>query len=343
MTTANLDAVDLKNAVYGGVIREDVMDKIWDISNIPLVLTGLCSKGTHSNPRTEWVEDALALPVTNNAVIDGADISQNDTKVGTRLGNWTQIAVKEVQVSTTAEASNSIGGMGKLARQISERQKELRRDVEAQMCTHQASLAGDGTSTANISAGLGAQLKTNISLGATGSAGGFNTTTGLFVEPDPGTKRALSETTMRNVLQSIYENGGNTSVIMARPTVIRALSTYMFGTTAKIATLTSDNKQSGGAMTAYGSVNVFVTDFGQTLEMRDNRLQPTDDTATSTMYFLDSAHLQQSMLRGYTVEPLAKTGLSEKRLMSVQYTLKVMNEKSQGCIYAIDEALAVVA
>jgi hypothetical protein len=77
--------------------------------------------------------------------------------------------------------------------------------------------------------------------------------------------------------------------------------------------------------------------------MRDNRLQPADATATSSMYFLDPAHLKQSLFRGYMVEPLAKTGLSEKRMMSVQYSLLVLNERSQGAILAIDEALAVVA
>lgn len=342
MTTANLDTHDLNAAVYGGVIHEDVMNKVWEINNIPLPFTNLIGNGTHSNPRTGWVEDELATPSTGNAVVEGSDQTGNNSKVGTRLANFTQISVKTVQVSDTADAVNSIGNMGKLSYQVSERQKELRRDVEAQMLTHQGSSAG-AEGTAAISAGLGAQLKTNVSVGATGSVGGFNTTTGLFEAPTPGTKRALSETTIRNVLQQVYEAGGNTTVLMARPPVIRALSTYMFGTTAKIATLTSDNKQSGGAMTAYGSVNVFVTDFGQTVEMRDNRLQAVDATAVSSMYMLDPTHIKQSLLRGYTTEPLGKTGLSDKRLMSVQYSLKVLNEKSQGAIFDIDEALAVVA
>lgn len=330
---------------YGGVIREDVMDKIWDISNIPLPFTEMTSKGSHTNKRVEFVTDVLDAPATDNAVIEGAESSKNNGKFGERIGNFTQIATKEVKVTDTSQEANSIGGQAKLAYQISQRQKELRRDVEAQMLTHQASVAGNDSNAAGISAGIGAQLKTNVSVGATGAVGGFNSTTGLFVAPTPGTKRALSETLIRDILQQIYENGGNTSVAMARPVVIRLLSEYLFGATARVATLTSDKAQKGdgGALTAYGSVNVFVTDFGQTIALKDNRLQPADDTATSSMYFLDSAHLKQSFLRGYTTEPLAKTGLSEKRIMSVQYSLLVLNELSQGAILAIDEALAVVA
>jgi hypothetical protein len=88
---------------------------------------------------------------------------------------------------------------------------------------------------------------------------------------------------------------------------------------------------------------VFITDFGQTVRLVANRLQAADATATSSMYMLDPAHLRQSMLRGYQTEPLAKTGLADKMLMSVEYSMLVLNEKSQGAILAIDEALAVVA
>ena len=330
---------------FGGVIREDVMEKIWDISNIPLPFTELCSKGTHTNRRVEFVTDELAPPVTSNAVVEGSDPTQNDGKLGARLGNYTQIAVKRVIVTDTSEAANSIGGQASLSYQVKERQKELRRDVEAQMLSHQGSVAGDANTIAGVSAGIGAQLKSNVDVGATGAVGGFNDTTGLFVAPTPGTARALSEKTIRDVLQSVYEAGGNTTIAMARPPVIRALSEYLFTGTARVATLTSDKAQKGdgGALTAYGSVNVFVTDFGQTIQLRDNRLQAADAAGVSSMYLLDPSHLKQSFMRGYMVEPLAKTGLSDKRLMSVQYSLLVLNEKSQGAIFDIDETAAVVA
>jgi hypothetical protein len=212
------------------------------------------------------------------------------------------------------------------------------------MLTHQASLAGDGATVAGLSAGLGAQLKTNVSVGATGSAGGFNTTTGVFDAPTPGTARALSEAVIRDQLQAIYEAGGDTSYLMARPKVIRLMSEYLFTDTARVATMTADQAQnSPQALTAYGSVNVFVTDFGQTVMMKDNRLQAVDATDTSSMYLVDPSHITQSFLRGYQVEPLAKTGLSDKRLMSAEWSLKVYSEKSQGAILAIDETTAMVA
>ena len=86
------------------------------------------------------------------------------------------------------------------------------------------------------------------------------------------------------------------------------------------------------SMAAYGSATVFISDFGSILELKPNRLQPVDDTNEASMYFLDGAHLQQSFITGYRTEPLAKTGLSEKRLICVDYSLLVLNEKSQGVI-----------
>ena len=49
----------------------------------------------------------------------------------------------------------------------------------------------------------------------------------------------------------------------------------------------------------------------------------------------------QTFLHGYRVEPLAKTGLSDKRLMCVDYTLKVLNEKAHAVIADIDPTAPV--
>ncbi len=344
MATTNTDHADASSVKVGGVINESVMQQIWDISAIPLPLTDMISKGKHTNRKAEWTEDSLADPVTNNAVVDGADVDQDNSRLGARLANYTQISVKEVKLSHSVQAADSIGNVATMGSQVIKRQRELRRDVEATMLTLQASVPGDGDTVAGKSAGFGAQLKTNISLGATGVAGGFNTTTGLFESPTIGTKRALSETTIRDVLQSVYTNGGNTTALMARPVVIRKLSEYLFTATARVANMQATQTQnSPSSLTAYGSVNVFVTDFGQTVQMRDNRLQPADASGVSTMYAVDPSHLRQSFLRGYQAEPLAKTGLSDKKMMSGEWSFLVLNEKSQGAIYAIDEALAVVA
>ena len=317
MSAANLDATNLADQPFGGLIREDVMNKIWEIDSFPLVLTDLCSSGTSGNSFKEFTTDELGPSATDNAHVDGVDVDQNDTEIGERMGNYHQTALKEIKISTRANASNSIGRAGSLAYQVSQGQKRLRRDVESQMSTNQGSVAGDGLTIAGISAGLGAWISTNVLAGAGYVAGGWNSVTGIIEEPTPGTAEALSETRVRDMAQQVYEAGGDTYCLMATPNVIRLMSEYLFTGAARVATMTNDNMTGTKPATAYGSSNVFVTDFGQVLVMKDNRLQKVDAADQSTMYYLDPSHLTQSFLTGYRTDPLAKTGLSEKRLNCV--------------------------
>ena len=190
---------------------------------------------------------------------------------------------------------------------------------------------------------MGAWIATNTLRGATGTDGGFNTSTGIIDAPGAGTPTALTEVGIRNIAQAIYEQGGNTKYLMSTPTVIRLISEYLFGDTARVATMTNQDTKEGQPMTAYGSANVFITDFGQVLTLKDNRLQKDDDTNSASLYFLDPAHLYQSFITGYQTEVLGKTGLSEKRMISVDYSLLVTNEKSQGLIADIDTTAPMVA
>jgi len=337
---AKVTGTTLAAAAFGGLINEDLMQQIFDISNIPLPMADIVGSGSHSNSYCEWQIAALAAPDTANAKIDGADVSTNDEKIGTRVGNQSQISTKRVQVSTRAQASDVAGQNDALAYQIMERQKELRRDVDAISVTQQASVADNGA-VAGKSAGLGAWLTSNVSRGATGANGGF--ASGIVATPTNGTARALSETNVRNVAQSVYQNGGNPTVAMSTPALVRKFSEYLFSATAKVATLMSDVGQAREAAVAKGSINVFVTDFGVTLELTANRLQPVVDATHVNFYLIDPEYVELSYLAGYRVEPMAKTGLADNRLMSVDWSLKVLNEASQGVVADNDPALAAVA
>jgi len=332
----------LKEQEVGGLVPEDVMQKIWDISKIPLPFTDLIGSGSHSNEYCEWTIDKLGAPDTANAVVDGADAGTDNNALGTRVGNHSQISEKVVSASSRARDGSTIGQGDPYAYQVMMRQQELRRDIEAISMLNQASQKDNGT-LPGLSGGFDAWLTTNTNNGATGADGGFNTTTGLVVAATPGTPRALSEKTIRDVAQSVYEQGGNPSVLMGRPTVIRKLSAYMFSSSAQIATLSSDVREARNAAVATGSVNVFVTDFGIVLEMVANRLQPATASNVSSLFLIDPSMAELSYLARPQVSELAKTGLSTKGQMYADYSLKVLNEAAHGVIRAIDETAAVVA
>jgi hypothetical protein len=344
MSTANLDAHNLASVAFGGLVNEDVMQQIWNISKIPLPFTDIAGTDTHGNKYYEWTQDTLADPVTNNAVVDGADYTTNNTSTGARVGNHSQISVKRVNVSSRARESDTIGRADELSYQIMMRQQELKRDVEASCLANLASVSGTD-SVAGVAGGLPSWLETNVELPAAGTpaAGGFDTSTGLTVAVTTGTAEALTESKIRDAAESCYENGGSPTILMMVPSVCRKLSEYLFTSSARIATLTSETGQSESGATAKGSVNVFVTDFGVVLELTPNRIQRNYTTDESMAFLIDPGHVRISYLYGYRVEPLAKTGLADNRLMSVDWTLVVTTEKAHGLISSIDNTAAVTA
>ena len=337
---------DQGSQAFGGIISEDVMNKIFDVSKYPLVLTPKIGTDTAKNEYKEWVVDTLQASVINNAQVDGADtIDNDDTELGNREGNHCQISTKTVKVSTRANEAGTIGYARELANQISRRQIELRRDVESSMCSNNASVKATNASTpvAGVSGGLGSWIVTNVDAGTGYSAGGFNQSTGVVDAVTPTTTpRAMSETMVRNVSRLVFEEGGESRCFMSTPGMVEGFSTWLFDSSARVAALQSDVDQQKSAVTATGAVNVFVSDFS-TLALEPNRLMLEYDTDATNAYLLDFDYLRLAYLHGYRTEPLAKQGLSDIRQIAVDWTLCVTNEKAQGKIDGLDPTAAVIA
>ena len=344
MATTNLDSADLKAATSGGLIREDVMDKIWDISSIPLPFTDRAGSGSHDNAYFEWTQDKLADPSLTNAVLDGADRDTiNNTALGNRIGNHSQISTKVVQVSSRADASDTIGRAREKSYQIMMRLRELKRDVEAISLTGQASIADDGSAVPGKTAGVFAFCSTTLNMGATGAIPGFQAGTKVITAITQGTKRAGSEKIVRDLCQAVYKLGGDPSVFMMTPEGVRGFSEYCFTANARIATMTEDVGTSKTASTAKGAVNVFVTDFGVTLDLIPNRLQPYPAAGVTNGLIAGFEVIDLSYLRGYQTEDLAKKGLSTASMMSVDWGLRVGNDDALACYGDIDTAIPWVA
>ena len=343
MSATNWDATDLKGVADNGLIREDVMNQIWDISKIPLPFTDLVGSDTASNDYTEWTEDKLGDPELAGWVVDGADIDDDDSAGGARIGNHCGINTKMVKVSFRANASDTIGRSNELSYQVMMRQRELRRNVEANALHTQGSQASDANAgTPGIPAGLAAQM-TQFDTGSGAAGGGFSA--GSWTAITPGTATPLTETMVRDAAQAAWEDGADPTKLMSVPSIIRLLSEYMFTSSSRIATLTGETNNNGPA-TAMGSVNVFLTDFGVTLDMIPNRIQQTYKDVSGTAdagaaFIFDPAYVRLSYLDGYRTEMIAKTGLAEKRLMAVDWTLKMLNRDAGRVLLDLDPTAPV--
>lgn len=358
MSATNLDASDLHLTNLDGVINESVLQAIFDISNVELPFTQRAAMGTHDNQYTSWRMDKLNAPVITGQLVDGQVVTTetNVTKVGRRVGNHSEIRGLRIEVSTRAQKVDTIGYANEHAYQISRRNIELRRNVEATLLSNNASVRGTDT-VAGQSAGMAAWLTTfdvdgnagateNVILGALGVVGGWDVldTDQLVAAAVPGTATALTESNIRTVSESIYNNGGEARVAMMTPKVKTLFSAYLFTDAARIATM--QNFEPGGSARerkAQGSVDLYISDFSA-LQLIPNRMQPIAGAADeSNLFLFDFSMLELSFLQGYNVIPLTKDALSNNSFISVDYTLRVKNWDSSGYIGDIDESTAMVA
>jgi hypothetical protein len=337
------DTADLKALDSGGLVSEDVMEKIWDISRIPLPFTDRIGTDTAKNSYTEWTTDELADPDLTNAVVSGADASGNDAAGGARVGNHCQNSVKVVAVTERAQSTDQIGRGDELAYQLMMRQQELRRDVEAIALSPQASVADNNNATAGKAGGFPAWLETNTSVGAApGAVGGFDPATKLVDAPVAGDGRVFTIALMKAAIEAAYLENGDPTILMSVPQLIRRLNSFIIAnpTSAAIATPTANVTGEGKAVTqtAQGYVQVLVTDFGTSLELVPNRLQQVYDSGDAApvdvcdVFFIDVARVALAFLKGYVAHPLAKLGLSERKQLSVDWTVKVYQEKAHALV-----------
>jgi hypothetical protein len=345
MAVGNVDSADLKAIKTGGLLHEDVLDRIFDVSKIPLPYTDMVGKTTHKQERFDWVIDKLDAPDLTNAVVDGSDAGAAADASGERVGNHSQTSTKVISTSHRADDSDRIGAEREFAYQLTRANQHLRRDLEAISLSDQASVPDDGASTAGKTGALGSWIATNV-MGADGTpvaAVGYSHDTGKTTTPgavaDGG---ALSYGAIKAGIQAVYEEGGDVSVLMARPSVIAAISEFCYSTDVPIASITADQGKSQEKQAAVGAIQVIVTDFGK-VKLVSNRLMPTMTDGNDCVYLLDPQFLSTSYLSGIQGYDLAKTGLSNKKMLATDWGVRCHNERSQAMIIGVDPAEAVVA
>jgi hypothetical protein len=351
-----LDVSDLKAVAAGGLVREDVLDQIFDISDIPTVFLDMIGTDGFTNSYSEWTEDRLSAPNLTNRRVSGSDVAStdNDATVANakRVGNHAQISTKEVMVTERSQNVDVIGRSDEMGYQTSQRLIELRRDVEA-ICTSQgqASVQDDNNVTPGQSATLGSWITTNKSLGAGGAVPGFQTGTKLVTAQTAGEERGLTFALIRTQIENVYVLGGNPTVLTSVPGVTKRLAEFLFTTpNAAAPTANVNGTGAGVAQVSQGYIDTFKTDFGTLMQIVPNRLQQTyasigadPDPQVANVYGLDPRFWKLGLLYGWKVEPLAKLGLSHRKMLHVDWMLKAFLERANFLIADIDPTVAVVA
>jgi hypothetical protein len=292
--------------------REDLSDVIYSISPTDTPFLSSAAKTQATAVLHEWQTDSLAAAATNNAVIEGDEATLDASTATTRLSNSTQIMDKTVVITGTQESVDKAGRASELAYQIAKRAKELKRDMEATITGNIAEVGGN-SSTARKMGTLGSWVTTNDDLASDGASGAG---AGNAAHTD-GTQRAFTEAQLKSVIKSVWNAGGDPSMVMVGPFNKQKLSGF---------TGNSTRFDAGADATLYTSVDVYASDFGQ-LQVVPNRFSRDRDA-----YVLDMEYWGIAFLRDFSMHELAKTGDSEKRQLLVEATLESRNEAASGLV-----------
>src|SRR6187549_2894355 len=133
--------------------REDLSDIIYDVSPTETPYLSSMPKGKATSTKHEWLTRSLAAASGSNAVIEGDDATTDAANANVRVFNYTQIADKVARVSGTQEAVTNAGIPGMMARELADKMKELKRDVETSLLQNVAQVAGTDT-LARVCAGI---------------------------------------------------------------------------------------------------------------------------------------------------------------------------------------------
>lgn len=299
-------------------IREDLSDALTSISPTETIFMSSIGTRNVDNTYFEWSEVDLAAAGDNRAVEGDAATNSAPTNA-VRKGNYTQISTKTVEVSSTNQAVNGVADAQTVAKQVAYKLSEMKRDMEKMLLDNVAASAGSA-STARQTAGLPAFLTTNTARG-TGGADGTTSGTGSAGYPDAaatdGTTRAITETLLKGVIADCWDEGAEPSVVLCGSAQKQTISTFTGNATRYKEA--EDSKLNA-------AIDVYISDFGEL------QIVPARHIRSRDVFVLDPNYAAVAYLQTAKQEPLAKNGLSERRLISAEYGLQVTSEKAHGVI-----------
>ena len=323
-----------------GGMREDLSDVIFDLFPEDTYCLSNFEREEANSSLTEWLAQELAAPATN-AQEEGTDAAFASLTSPTRYNTYLQISSKTFLVSDTLEAVNKAGRKSEIARGAIVKMRELKRDMEYAICGRQISSEG-GAGTARATAGIEAWIgDATASVGGpshvvlASSASGYTTppvtsghpTTASTVGTTP-TTFAFTSTSLHYALQQVWENGGDTRVILCDAGRKRAIDAF-----TSIATRFVDVSR-GAEASITGAANLYVSDFGKHQVILNRYGGGPDGLTTSTVLCLDPSFWAIRYLRKPMKRELAKTGDATKYQILTEWGLVARNWKANAKVVA---------
>lgn len=295
-------------------VREQLMDKIWNVSVEETPTLALIGKEKVDGPFVEWLNDSFAAGASNKVEQGNIPTIAASTDVS-RYSNRTQISEKSGAVTGTQDRVEKAGPASEYDNQVSKKMVELKKDVEVGVLQNTTAIAASAGVAPQARGFLGF-IATNTSKGVSGVDPNPLTNTA----PTDGTQRAFTDTLLRDVMKTMFDNGApNMDNLYALiPSAQRAtFDTFLAGQTRF-------DKAEDKTLTA--TLEVYIGPFGRVKAVNARHMRARE------VILLNKEFASLGVLRPMRDTELAKRGDAREFMVNTEWTLLVKNEKAHGII-----------
>ena len=301
--------------------REDLSNELTLLAPEETPLLSLCGKGTAKSTFSEWTADKLAAPVTTG-ISEGTDVTSFSDQFAqrARLGNYVQIFRRDFLVSNLQQAVNSVGPAN-IAQAEAKAMRELKRDVEARICSNSDRSVEDGAGTPYALRGLGDWLD---SAGPADVPAAYRTPAASIAASAP------NETTFNDIIASIFSVNGeaNSLTLIANVALRKVISNFTRSSGAAASEAVYRVNQNADTKKVTHSVQVYDSDFGIVKIINGN----PDCMTGASGFVVNPSYLQFNTLIPMGATRLENQGGGERGFVDMTGTLVCKHPGAHGKI-----------
>lgn len=296
-------------------IREDLENKIYDISPSDTPFLSASAKVSASNSLHEWQTDALRAAAAN-AHPEADDTTAAVRTPTVRLGNYAQIFKNGISISGSDAGLGKAGRASEMTYQMVRETKAHKLDMELAIFSNTARNSGASNGGIRYLAGAGAWVTTNVN--NVGSGGANPTGDGTDARTD-GTQTAFTQADFDLTMQEIWTEGGKPETVYLSPYQMNVALGFTGNNNQRALVQATGNK-------VINDLAVYMTPWGS-VTFKPSRLCRSRD-----VWIMQDDMWKIAQRRPTKIEPLAKTGDSEKEQIVSEITLVCANEKASGLV-----------
>ena len=305
--------------------REDLLDVLTILAPEETPVLSSAAKSKASATFVEWTVDSLSSPVTTG-VAEGSDVTVFTDKFANRarLGNYIQKFRRDFMVSDLQNAVDSVGP-AKIAQAEAKAVREIKRDIEATLCSNNDRSVEDGAGTPYGLRGLGDWID---SAGPADVPAAYRTPAGSI-----HASSTFNETVFNNLITSIYRvTGTSNGLTLVADTALRRVISDFARTSGASDYSVRRVAYEGGEATIKLSVELYESDHGIVSIVNMNPDCAPDTTNKDTGYLVNPEFYGVAELIPLGSTRLPNLGGGERGYVDCALTLLVQHPGAHGKI-----------